>query len=174
MIKPAIAGQAAPGKFEAAAVGGEVIRRRRGAAVLRALPPAEAYAAEAYARAAEIVLAGGASISSASAMPGGAPSREGRQFHAVRFVEFIRRMDRAIGQDALRFRPRGRDPVVIPILDAWRAVVVWGRPLSSILEARHLKRVPAREKALAAALLAAASRASAEIGKGADPTAHCD
>lgn len=150
--------------------GPAVAMRRRGSTALGALPAGLAYAAQTYAATFEAVAAGGAATGHAAggSVSKGA-SREGRQFHAMKLAEFLRKMDRAVGAEVIRVQKRGTGAV--GALDLWQAITVRGYSFARFLEARGFKRGMEREAALRAALIATATRVADAIGADRSPWA---
>lgn len=152
---------------EAHARGEHPFRRVECEVMVRALSPAIAglplplqEAVAAYAKAVEEVEAGGASDPEArTGGGGGGAAKEGRQFHAVRQVEFWRRLDRAVGDGAVNL-----GPVKITHRALLRAVALDGLAVSQMLDAMGLPRSNARRLAMLAGVIATATALAAELG----------
>lgn len=126
-------------------------------AALSVLPAPLREAALAYAKAVEDVAAGGAADPAAKAAKGSpAVRKEGRQFHAVRQVEHLRRLEAAVGPGALRLGRRRDCPegVEVTRLSILRAVAVDGLSVAGLLAALRLGRSAARQKLVLGSLLA--------------------
>lgn len=102
----------------------DVVYRRRGAAILTRLLPAERPAVETYIATAEAVMAGGATNPrdslTATAGGSGGLTADGRQAGYVDQVTFLRRMEAAVASDPIQLRAK---PLVeFAPLDLWRRV----------------------------------------------------
>lgn len=149
-----------------AADGGAVLARRRvirraRPAAFNALSPSRVMAAEAYAATFEAVETGGAGGGGAEKVDGGKPSGEGRQFAAMRWVDDLRRMDAAIGADAIRLDARGR---AVPARAVVRAIVIGGASASRILDGLGVRRTTQRARAILTGFDDAMGRVAVALG----------
>lgn len=143
-------------------------------AYTRALPPAMTAlpeplrkAALAYAKAIEDVEAGGASDPAAVGASGaGGATHEGRQYHALRQVEHLRRLEAAIGPGVVYLgRRRGAaSGVVVSRKAILRAVAVDGSTLEGCLISQRLGVNSPRKKLILSAFLSAVEAVAINLG----------
>lgn len=136
--------------------------------VLNAMPAPLREAALTYAKAVEDVEAGGAidpatrGVSSGS----GAAAKEGRQFHALGQVEFLRRLEQAIGSGTVTLGCRRGEaaPVTSSRLAILRAVALDGLSVEGVLKSLRLGLNGPRKQLVLAALIAACEAAAIDLG----------
>lgn len=135
---------------------------------LSALSPRLRDAALAYAKAIEEVEAGGATDPEARAAGKGAGigGKEGRQFHAMRHVEHLRRIEAAIGAGAVTLgRRRGEaTPVRLPVRSILRSIALDGLSVAALLASVRLGRNARRQILILSELVAATGRIADALG----------
>ena len=161
-------------EFEAATIRDgarvDVVFRRKGPAILTRLSHNARMAVETYLATAEAVMAGGVSMprSSITATGGtGTPSREGRQFGALGQVEFLRKMDKAVGRGVISIGKRA--PASVPEIELWRGVVLADLPMVRFAARYGLSRSQSNKAVLNAGFVAIAERVALAIGKTKSP-----
>lgn len=144
----------------------DVVFRRRGPVILDRLTPPARQAVETYTATAEAVAAGGATMPrdslAGAGCQGGTPSKDGRQAGVVDQVAFLRRMEAAVGQEAIMVGRR--DPLPVRPLDLWRAVCLGDVAMEAFLRKRGLAPAKSRMAALNEGFLATADRVADAIG----------
>lgn len=136
-------------------------------AVLAAMPAPLREAALAYAKAVEDVEAGGAADPAAKVAKGSpAVRKEGRQFHAIRQVEHLRRIEAAVGPGSVCLGCRQGEIATVTIgrLAILRAVALDGLSVAGLLASLRLGRSAVRQRVVLAALLGAAQAAAEALG----------
>lgn len=132
------------------------------------LPFRHREAALAYAKAIEEVEAGGATDPEARATGkgGGVGGKEGRQFHAIRHVEHLRRIEAAIGASVVVLGCRKGEvaPVYLPARSILRAVALDGLSVSSLIASVRIGRNNRRQSLILAEIIASTGRIADALG----------
>jgi len=138
------------------------VNRRAGAPILARLSRPLREAADAYARAFEVVSAGGAATGEdAGDKVSSGINREGRQFGALGWTTRLAELDAAIGNGAIALDARG---TVIPTRRLVVLVVVAGYSIPRVLASIGMKRSAPREKAMIRGLIAGLDRMADAMG----------
>jgi hypothetical protein len=138
------------------------VNRRAGAPILTRLARPLREAADAYARAFEVVSAGGAATGEvAGDKVSAGVNREGRQFGALGWASRLAELDAAIGSGAIALDARGTS---IPTRRLVVLVVVAGLSIPRVLASMGMKRSAPRERAMIRGLVAALDRMADAAG----------
>ena len=135
--------------------------------VLKSLPEAYRRAALDFAKAVEDVEAGGATDPEAGpSRSSPAVRKEGRQFHAVRQVAHLRRIEASVGSGMICLGPRRGEPAGVSIshLAVLRAVALDGLSVAGLLAALRLGRTSPRRKVLLSSILGSTRRIALDLG----------
>ena len=166
--------QNADTQFEAAFLDGanglEVVKKRRGAAILLRLPRRLRRAVEVYAGTFEAVQGGGATVPRSGLdldVAGGAGVADGRQMTAIDQVRFLKVMDKAVNSAPIQVGKR--NPIHVKPSDLWRYVCLQSMSMETVLSTYRLKPAKSRIQSLNEGFTAIATRVADAIDKSHDP-----